>query len=210
MDVKIKFRGAMVTWKFPPGMIQTGMGLLGEDEAVTKRVLRNLIVRLATVIDSGNLEGAVNDAEVVCLMNMSALKDLPEDFKSAIDAILDGWRTAEESISGEARTALRVTERIVPVLLGCANRDEFEKFFSQDVYPNCESGEIKTMARFFQVLAEWTEASELPVKADSHYIEKFLERVFKTHVRPAFASKKKAIVAKRLSVAASTISEYAD
>lgn len=210
MEVKVRIRGTMHKWAFPHTMIQTVQAMIGEGAEECKTILKTIVVRLAGVLESEKLEGTVSDVEVVCLMHIRNQKGLPPDMEKVITAVLDGWKNAEESISDHGRKGLRVVERVLPVILTCQNREAFDKYFASTVYPCIESGEIKAIAKFLRVLAQWVTSEEFPVKPDSHYIEKYLERVFKNVLSPILAVKKPEVVAKRLLTTADLVEDYLD
>ena len=208
MDVKVRLDNKVHTWKFPNSMIQSVVSNLGEDSESCRRIVKNIVVRLASILESQQLQGTVTDVEVICLMHIRTQEGLPEPIKKAVTEVLDAWKAAEESISPEARRGLRVAERMIPILLSCQNREEFDKYFTQVIYPNVEEKHVKAIVRFFNVLGEWATKEEPPVKEDSHYIEKYILRIFNNHVVPFMAVKKKEVIAKRFRTAADTMSEY--
>ena len=122
--------------------------------------------------------------------------------------LLKAWQAAEGSLKPDARTAMRLTDKMVQQVMRSSGRQEYIAW-CQDKTKRMTDAQGMYVRMYLETLVDWVKEGEAGVEGEPHYIVRLLEGVFQRHLRSDVAVRKgKAYCQRRLQVAKAAIDEH--
>ena len=116
-----------------------------------------------------------------------------------LEQLLEGWESAEASLSRAARLALRAAARLVQTVLAAPDKTAFDAAVPS-LTGHLDDEAAALCSEYVRVVRD----DRAPARSSSqrrHYLSRRLDRIREQHVRPAVAHKGRAWVVRRLMAA---------
>ena len=126
-----------------------------------------------------------------------------------LEALLDAWQAAENSLRPEARVAVRLLEAIVREVLHSKDREAFKRWVAREIAPRITEAHTRYVRMFLGVLQGWLGDGGWRSDETGHYLEHLMRDLFRRLVLPLVTLKSSAYADRRLRVASEIIDDIA-